>query len=238
MPALGNGTAYSVATSVVRDSAGRFIIAGAAQCQDASVNYFNCVPFVARLLSDGSLDPSFGTLVPGGMRSGVLLASTHSARLDAVAFDAEGRIVATGRSYGDALNADRCFVLLGTSDGVLDPHFGEDGTTAVDLARGKKFQQQRCNSVVAEPNGALTLAGVVFEGGSTTMTVVTRVREDGKVDTTFGEQGATSFPYPGPTGVQGTYAGVTHALDGKLLVLTVSPKPEDDGNAAVVRLTP
>lgn len=111
-------------------------------------------PIVLRLRADGSPDAAFGS-------GGAFSPPGASERLDGVAVQADGRIVAVGATAGDML------VIRLTPDGRLDTGFGLGGRVTVDIGA-----QDRAHAVAIRPDGRLVVAGTTGAAGARRIAVV------------------------------------------------------------------
>ena len=171
------------ANSVVIDSEGRIVVAGAT----AATDHYDFA--LARYLPNGSLDDSFDG---DGLQTtdlGGLGASAH-----AVAIDARGRIVAAGErdvviggsGYG------RFALARYTADGSLDPGFSGDGVVTTDFPGPK--DSDGVNSVAIDANDRPIAAGAVgsFNCDGCRDRVhfaLARFTPSGDLDPTFGTAG-------------------------------------------------
>ncbi len=182
---------------------GRIVVAGKLGGQ------FPSDLFVARLLANGSLDPSFGT-------DGVTVLDYRTQDYGSgLAVQPDGRIVVTGASgFEEVQNLSRTRLL---PDGTLDPTF----------KNGVLFLNGRENTgadVAALPSGHLLVVGGKYVGADNLL----RLRPDGTLDTSFGDAGV----------VQGTLrdravgAAIRIQPDGKAVVGGWADFPE---NVAVAR---
>ena len=168
---------------------------------------------VVRFDATGKPDPAFGK---GG-----------TARIDIGPGKAVGESYVADNSWGMALSGERVVVfgsspaadrddadyaIVGlTGAGVLDPEFGTDGITRVDV----KGATDNARGVVVQPDGKLVFAGYSRTKEGVIDPVIIRTGPDGKLDTGFGKDGvATATLIPG--GVAEAY-GV--ALQGDKFVL-------------------
>ena len=166
---IGPGTAKDVALQ----SDGRILVAGSAQSGF----------FLARLLSDGQLDPSFGlaglvTIEAGGRGNFA----------ENVVIQPDGLIVLSGWSGKPDNQFDQVTDLARYQpDGQLDPTFGTGGTLTLDANVGA--------DLVVQPDGRLVLVGnsdsVPTPAGGTTSIAVMRLEPNGTVDDSFGDHGTS-----------------------------------------------
>lgn len=145
---------------------------------------------IARLNSDGSLDVTFGT---GGLTTVDFLSSRKQDAAAAVAIQGDkivvvgNSVVPNGRESSSVFAAARL-----NAEGSLDTSFGNDNGR---IAMSPGFMPGYCNSVVI-------LGDKILLGGAGDPTyhsiALTRLVNDGEVDTTFGSGGRTIYNY-GPT---------------------------------------
>ena len=132
---------------------------------------------IARYTANGALDNNFGT-------NGIaLLDKAENFEIDAVALDANEKIVVAGRSSGDLFT-----VLRFGSDGVIDSSFGTSGVTSVDIGAGIDM----AHDIAIQPDGKIILAGYsVASSGDGTPSAWTLMRftSAGVLDAEFGTQG-------------------------------------------------
>lgn len=127
--------------------------------------------FLARLLSDGTVDTSFGT-------SGVVWADVGERDIATdLAVQPDGAIVVCGVALD--IDSQSLFTLLRFQpDGAPDPSFGEEGVVTADLG----FAARRI---------AIDGAGRIVAGGG--LFSFARFDEDGTLDPTFGDDGITTL---------------------------------------------
>ena len=147
------------------------------------------VPLTRGLAADGDLDPTFGH---GGR---VTTDFSLNDRANAVAIQADGKIIAAGSGVGGLLTLARY-----NADGTLDSTFGDNGK--VSEAGGIAFD------VVIQPDGKIiTIA-------STGNLVMLRYNPDGSPDKSFGADGKVTANY----GVSTTPQAVALQPDGRIVV--------------------
>lgn len=156
-----------MATTV--DSSNRIVAAG------YSLNADQDRLLLARYLVNGALDSSFGT---GGVVTTAI--SGSNARANAVAIQADGKIVAAGYSSGSSGTV--CLVARYSSSGVLDNTFGTAGIRTIALGSGAQI-----NAIRLETN-KIIIAGSVVQN-STPQCFLIRLNDNGSLDTTFNGTG-------------------------------------------------
>ncbi|HXS80474.1 MAG TPA: putative Ig domain-containing protein [Gammaproteobacteria bacterium] len=145
---------------------------------------------VVRYLSNGSLDPSFGT---GGIVT--TAAGTAQETGFAVALQPDGRIVVVGGNFTPT-GGPNIAVLRYNADGSLDSTFGGSGIVTTSIATGLGGDQGL--SVALQPDGRIVVGGLSFSpNGPTTASMtndftLVRYNPDGTLDTTFGGIGNPS----------------------------------------------
>ncbi|MBW2704331.1 MAG: hypothetical protein JRF33_26230, partial [Deltaproteobacteria bacterium] len=171
------------------DASGRFVVAG-------GVVGGNGTPMLARYLSDGSLDASFGL---GGV---VLGFDGNDGFAIAVHVDEDGKILAAGERYLPGVFPD-VFIARFDEDGNLDASFGTGGITVMEgstyvsriidrAAGGYYFTQQ-------------TAFGAVVK--------VYALDDAGELITDFGADGAAELEFK-----RGNLYGLLELPDGRILV--------------------
>jgi uncharacterized delta-60 repeat protein len=178
---------FSSGTGVAVDGQGRILVA--ATIDDGPLLRIRAA--VLRLLPDGSLDPAFGS---GGVATIPPPAPYVTSRAEAIALDAEGRVVIAGEVDDDVPAVAR---LLG--DGTLDPGFASGG---ILVARGAYRGLPGTWNSVALSGSSIVLAGAV-DGGPPFGTdlgriaVLARIGDDGVPDAAFASRGFLELPIPG-----------------------------------------
>lgn len=132
---------------------------------------------VARYLSDGTLDDTFGV-------SGVLTAPAFAGELLRVRVQADGGILATGEGEFD--------LEQGGVSGVRTERYDADGEPLASFAGGgvttyyPGAEAGEGHAVLRQPDGKVLVAGSFFGEGDYRYHVVLRYLEDGTLDPAFG----------------------------------------------------
>ncbi|MGN6586143.1 MAG: hypothetical protein ACTHKT_01560 [Solirubrobacterales bacterium] len=185
-------TSYAEGIAVQPD--GKVIVAGE---ENGS-----CV--VLRLLSNGALDPSFGsggkvtTTVPGGCEA------------RAAAVQPDGKIVVAGGAQG-AVNVD-FFIARYNTDGSPDLSFGGgDGIAIVPVGN----EEDEAEDVAIGPGGRIVASGTTQLPGFEEAAAVVVLQSDGIPDPSFGGDGSVQKQTP-----EGSDRGVAVAMpaDGDVLL--------------------
>lgn len=176
---------------------------------------------LVRYLSDGQLDPTFGT---GGI---VVTPGPEDELIRAVVVTAGGKIVAAG--YGGSGSTTLSFILARyLPNGQLDMSFGGTGvvTTSIGSYSGAV-------SLALEPDGKVIAGGWSNAGPSFALA---RYNDDGSLDASFGDGGVRTYAV-GAHGGDGTSVLLQHLADGRdRLVQTGTAWQDDGGNFAAIGL--
>src|SRR5437762_4886436 len=145
--------------------------------------------------ADGDLDPTFGT---GGMVTTDIDHSTDIA--NAVAVQADGKLVVVGQTYKNNDYSDEDFVVARyNTDGTLDTTFGRSGRVRTDFPGLAAVP----SSVVIQPDGKIVVAGGAFPLFTFLGDFkVVRYNPNGSLDRSFGDGGIVTTSFPG----DGSYA--------------------------------
>ena len=182
-----------------------------------------------RLLSAGQPDPTFGaggldvlnpTLVSGGVAN-------------AVAIQADGKIVSAGDGYLDLSSDVDAFALVRYNrDGSTDTSFGANGVVHTVLPGS---QWSVANDVAIQADGKIVAAGFAQYSGNTRFAAV-RYLPSGKLDTTFSGDGIATMDF-GP----GDDRAASVAIDpgtGKIVLGGTAHGGGTASDMAVVRFNP
>lgn len=167
---------------------------------------------VVRFNANGTLDTGFGT---NGIAKVDLGAGNANAR-DAVwgmTRDSSDRLVLFGNRKGsvDRSDVDQVVVRL-TANGALDTAFGTDGVYALNI--GNLNENARHGFVQAD--GKIVSSGYIPQptgvgAQSANRILLTRLNDDGKLDTTFGSKGVVNSAPFVPADFANTEWGMTEA---------------------------
>ena len=163
---------------------------------------------VSRFLADGRPDLSFGSAGTGAVLTAV---GPTDAEAFAVLLQADGRIVAAGRSRNLAGNDDLTLVRY-TTAGALDSTFGTGGIVTTDLSGGTDVAY---GLVLQWWDNRIVAVGVRHNGTDLDM-AATRYTSDGSVDTTYGTLGTAVIALN--AGVDDMAFGAAIQTDGKVLM--------------------
>jgi uncharacterized delta-60 repeat protein len=174
------------------------------------------------LAVDGDLDPTFGT------DGKVLTDFDHSTDIaNAVAIQADGKLVVVGTTYQDNDFSDEDFAVARYNpDGTLDKTFGVGGKVQTDFPGLAAV----ASSVIIQPDGKIVVAGGAFPlftfAGDFK---VARYNSNGSLDSSFGDGGIVTTTFP-----EGSYAfDVALQADGKIIAagtVFVDFNPGDSSN--------
>lgn len=163
---------WSFAASLLIDDAGRIVVAGSIMIPGHNGHFITYEEKIAlaRYLSDGSLDSTFGA-------SGIVITQAGEDSFgSSIALDGMQRIVVAGGVVAGGVDESPLLVRY-LDNGSLDSSFGVGGVVKL------KNQGRNFSSVKILLNGKLVVVG----GG-----VLARYLQNGNLDTSFGVQGTVS----------------------------------------------
>lgn len=132
---------------------------------------------------DGVLDPTFD----GDGRVTTTLGDFDDAA-QAIALQADGRIVVTGRTYQQDRYA--FFVARYLPNAMLDPSFGSNGVTITTIGASNASAR----ALAIQPDGAIVVGGFSTVDGREVLTVARYVAKTGQLDPSFGDGGIVVTP--------------------------------------------
>ncbi len=191
-----------VATCVVLQVDGKIVVAGRTDLDPGGSTNFGMG--LARYLSNGSLDTSFGS---GGKVSTTLPSGLGSSSIDGpndVVLQSDGKIVVAGTRGIDFL------VGRYNPDGSLDTSFDSDGLVTTDFA-GKSDEGK---AVGVQADGKILVSGSSVEVSNSQFGLA-RYNTDGSLDTSFDGDGKVLTEF---NGGQDTGKSLLIQSDGKVLV--------------------
>ena len=205
------------AYSVRIQADGKIVVAGPAA-------YFgrNSRFALARLTSDGSLDPTFGG--DGTVTTDI---TPSSDVLNGMALQPNGKIVVVG-SLSAGPDNGKIGVLRYRTDGSLDPGFGGDGIVRADPTP----TYDDGFAVGVEADGQIVVAGVAGIDGPNERFVVLAYGPDGSLDPTFGGDGKVFTDLTPKADVP---FGLAIQDDGKIVVAGGAAQDGPDPKFALVR---
>jgi uncharacterized delta-60 repeat protein len=189
-PTFGSGGTTVVAGAIVSALAiqgdGKILLAG--YFVDGDFGGFG----VARLLADGTLDPTFGSAsgLPGITATGF---RAHYTQGFAVGVDVlgDGRIVAAGSEWDPYARRGQFVAARYLADGELDPSFGRRGR-----ARKRVGKSNAAGAIGFLSDGKILIAGSTrrHDPEHHTDIALLRLDADGKPDRGFGKRGKVQTP--------------------------------------------
>lgn len=169
---------------------------------------------LARYLSDGSLDRTFG----GGKITTDLGGTTNVA--SAVVVQKDGKIVLAGTSLR---RSSSDFALMRYDrDGAVDAGFGESGLVTADFGSGDVAL-----AMAIQKNGKIVIAGRAMYG----LFALARYNDNGSIDSTFGVEGRITIDFGGTAEAR----AITIQGDGRLLAAGRAYDQTTSSDFALVR---
>ena len=193
---------------------------------------------VARYLTNGSLDPTFGT---GGIRE-VDFGPNNIDSANAVALQPDGKIVVAGRTQNPNGAPGNTAVLRLHPNGADDNTFSGNSRAQINVAASPPAfpstnsvanmgRDDLAEAVVVQPDGKILLAGSLDAGGQSQMYVL-RLNAGGGIDTSFGASGARKHT----VGASAAAKDLVLQPDGKMVVVGFFASGVGD-DFTLVRLT-
>jgi uncharacterized delta-60 repeat protein len=218
-PSYGqNGRASTIAGSsyAVMQSDGKMVIAG-----NKSINFTDSIQ-VSRYLTNGNPDPSYGTL---GTQT-ILLQPYYVEFPTAVAIQSDNKTVVAGWQE-NIFGATNALITRFTTNGTLDSSFGVNGLTNFDVGL---FAIAEYISV--QPNGKILLTGYYETPSYQFFAFLMRLKSNGNIDSSFGQNGVITFNVGEETFPQGLFS----LSNGKILLGNFSTPDFVNFNVYVTRL--
>lgn len=197
--AYGGPTTFGPAVKVQTN--GRIVVAG---------KHYNGTDddfVVLRYLSNGTLDPSFGS-------GGVTLLPFYDAQDNAktLDFQTDGKILVAGE-MGQTSGYGNHGVVRLNANGTIDTTFGTGGKVTTDFGRGSHI-----HSLVVQSDGKVVVAGESYRSTTDATMAVVRYLSNGALDTSFARGGKLEQTL----GTSSLAHGVVVQPDGKVLIGGVS----------------
>lgn len=164
---------------------------------DVVVGDSNPHSIVAHVMTDGTLDPNFGT---NGIQELVPDAGSADS-LTQLAVEPDGSIAVTGTIKGSATIAAGIYVGRLTSDGQLDPGFNGTGLNAQPLPPTWTIDGGASITLQGNAGNIVLATGALTSFDSTDQIALERFAPDGSLDSAFGQGGAVLASVPAPQSV-------------------------------------
>jgi uncharacterized delta-60 repeat protein len=211
------GPSADIANAVKIDSLGRIVVAGITDPASGGPSCCQYHFFMARYLSDGSLDSSFG----GGTGKVITNIIEFNSSLVGMAIDESDNILLVGSISAStpAFGISDFLVMRFTSSGDFDATFGTEGMATVDFENGLSYPGNAGDvgyAIAIDDQGRILVTGANCMGPTNSCNFATaRLTTAGALDTSFGTGGkvVTDFAQ------QNDYArGVGIDSNGKIVV--------------------
>jgi uncharacterized delta-60 repeat protein len=202
---------------------GKIVLAG------TTTDYQSYDILLMQLNSDGTPDDNFGV-------NGIVVQrlSTPDVNYEdfayGLAIDANGNILISGNSYDEAY-LTRPVVARFTPTGELDTDFGVNGIATIPIVESSN--QFRCLAI--QPDGKIVAAGTYSPSFLWNVMLIARFNEDGTLDTTFGEDGYTTYSH---NDVDDRIFNMAIAPDGSIVGSGFSATVNFQYSALLVKFTP
>jgi uncharacterized delta-60 repeat protein len=177
---LGYG---GMVNSVKIDAKGRIVAAGLIATSSSATAFWDMA--MVRYTASGALDTTFGT------QGKVTLNNSINDNLSAIAIQKDGKIVATGTSYGPQPGEDFTTFRLTTS-GALDPTFAGGNFVFTDF----NSPSAQAAAIAIQTDGRIVVGGYAYANGKVFGLV--RYNSNGTLDSSFGAHGKVTTRLPDP----------------------------------------
>ena len=181
-------TTYSSWQAITKDNQNRILLGG-----NSRTSHGICKVSVSRLTATGELDATFG---PHGTVYLPLSVGFKDNSCHAILIDAHNNILVIGSSC-ITRTKKKCFLIVRfTSEGLLDGSFGPNKNGIVHILSPFDTTSCECSSAVLDRNGAIILAGTLFQSKDEELSnfLIARVTSAGDLDHSFGRDGFNSIP--------------------------------------------
>jgi uncharacterized delta-60 repeat protein len=187
--ATGQAVGWSkIAHDLVQQPDGKLLAAGTEYEMNGEMYFLS---LITRFLPNGSLDNSFGN------NGSVRLATGGKNAVEAIALQADGKIVLAGNEYiiveegnpPSALLLTRPFIARLNANGTLDNSFGDNGIHRLDLLNA--YVEKSLAVIAVLPNGQIIAGGTV--GGAELKMMLICLNTDGTYNNNFGVSGMGQY---------------------------------------------
>jgi uncharacterized delta-60 repeat protein len=153
---------------------------------------------------------------------------------NAIAIDAQGKILVTGESLNTAGNYDMV-IWRYTADGTLDTTFDSDGVVTHTNAAGGTNKSDYGRVITIDADGKILVAGYSGNSSNNNDMIIYRYLSDGTLDTTFGTGGIAKYNSIANKDDCGN--AITIDADGKILVSGSTRNSDDTDDMVIWRYT-
>lgn len=182
-------------------------------------------PVILRFLSDGTLDPSFGTssgytVIPNIANFGNFI--------DVIQQPADGKYVAAGYYMDPVTDLNWFYLARFNNDGIIDSTFDNDGIVTMDFGPGTN---QFLSKIALQEDGKILATGKVYTLSSSAC--VARFKADGSLDDGFQGGGKQMLNW-GVTSSSAT--SVMLQTDGKIVLTGYASNLTSDESFVMMRM--
>ncbi len=202
VPVAGSGPAWYTSVQMLSD--GRILAAG--KCSTVPLGPPGTGLCVARHLSDGTLDASYGVSGQATARSDV------SSVAAALAVQVDEKAVVAARCNSPLLPNNAFCVLRFNADGTPDMSFGDNGVAATTKGSSPSSSNLAPLAILLTAGGRIVVGGYCSPGNQSSFCLM-RHLADGSLDADFGDSGIVVTP----VGLTGGVKSMAVQVDGKLL---------------------
>lgn len=182
------GSNTDMGSSLAIQSDGAMVIGGTVQNKLGDTDFA-----VLRLKANGSMDKSFGST--GRKVISYNLGGNNDDQLSGMALQSDGKIVVGGFTQ-ISLSGDYDYASARLNiDGSLDTSYSADGKKTIPFNLGSN-DNDLSNTLVIQSDGKILMAGSAMKSAPVnTDFAITRLNDDGSLDTSFGTGGVKTIPF-------------------------------------------
>jgi len=199
---------------------GRILVAGTSTLTGGAQH-----ALIAGYTADGRLDSQFGT-------NGVVSVATgYLDRAEAIAIDAQGRIVVAGSTATGVDGSADFLVLRLLANGTLDPSFGNSGKVVAALSSAN----DRAHAMTIDAQGRIVVAGEATVG-SDVLVALARFDSSGQLDKSFSTDGIVTTTAANWTGNTTDIAyAVAAQADGTIVIAGDTTRKDNTTDLLAIR---
>ncbi|HEX3101546.1 MAG TPA: delta-60 repeat domain-containing protein, partial [Pyrinomonadaceae bacterium] len=194
-PTGGSAASHDQVNGIAVQSDGKIVLTGYVRANINDTSSPEQIG-VVRLNADGSMDTGFGN-------SGIVTTQAATATINpnsrgqAVAIQADGKIVVAGMANANTLLSQQDFALVRYNvNGSLDTTFGSGGkVTGTFTSSGFTTTTASASSLLIQPDGKIVAGGMALNVPTSTDFALARYNSDGSLDTTFGTGGKVTTDF-------------------------------------------
>ncbi len=181
------------ANAVAVQTDGKIVVGGQSDTASSGPYTLSARFSLARYTTAGTLDTTFGT----GGKVIATFGSNSTSRLNALALQPDGKIVAAGSGVFEGDGLPDFVIARYNPDGTLDTTFSDDGRDSTDFHGDNFLSSDSANAVAIQSDGKIVLVGAANDSATSERFALVRYNTDGTLDTTFDGDGKVTTTFLG-----------------------------------------